>query len=79
MSFPEKKRSPVYEWNQYVAMLERDHLEALARQQEKEAQALAQTGEEHGDSDLKVAARAKYAAAKEFRGALKKLKGDSDE
>lgn len=67
------KRRPTEEWHEYVARLERAHLQVMGEQKEKEADALEQIGEEQSDYQLKVAARAQRAAAQEFYKAVAEI------
>lgn len=67
------RQRPSEDWMEYVARLERARLRARGEQERKEAQALETIGEEQGDEELKVAARARYAAADEFFRAIEEM------
>lgn len=67
------RKRPQEEWSEYVARLERAHLQTMGEQKEKEADALEQIGEEQNDYQLKVASRAQRAAAQEFYKAVEEM------
>lgn len=71
------RRKPSEQWEAYINRLERERLKVIAEQQEQEAEALAEVGEERNNETLIIASNARRAAAEQFRSAIRKIDGGS--
>lgn len=67
------RRQPSEDWEAYINRLERERLRVIAEQQEQEAEALEQVGEQRGNDTLIIASNARRAAANEFREAMRRI------
>lgn len=69
----ETERRPAEDWAEYVRRLEVEHLRAIGRHKEKEAEALESIPEERADTEIRTTAKANRAAAEEFFKAVEKM------
>lgn len=71
-------RRPSEDWAEYIKRLEVEHLRAIGRHKQKEAEALESIPEERRDAETRTTARAKRAAAEEFFRAVQKMEGGDE-